>query len=75
MNPLRLFLEWRDRRRRARLADAAKRECDAILRAKVSRRERHMAHRFLDGMLMQARCRQLAAECGLDWTGRAGREG
>lgn len=71
MNPLRFFLEWRDRQRRARIASAAERERAAIIRAKASRRERHMAFRHLDGALRDATCRAIAAECGRDWRGVA----
>jgi hypothetical protein len=67
MNPLSWFLAWRERRRLARIAEAAERERAAIIRAREARRQKHMEFRYLDGDLRNATCRALAASVGVKW--------
>jgi hypothetical protein len=71
MTPLAWFLAWRERRRLARIAEAAERERAAIIRAREARRQKHMEFRYLDGDLRNATCRALAAECGRRWGAEA----
>lgn len=70
MNPIiviRSWLELMERRRLARIAEAAERERAAIQRAMAYRAEKHRAWKYLEGDLRNATCRALAAECGIKW--------
>lgn len=67
MNPFALFLAWRERRRLARIAEAAERERAAIQRAISYRAKKHRAWKYLEGDLRNATNRALAAPCGIRW--------
>jgi hypothetical protein len=64
MNPLSLFLAWRDRRRAAYAMRIAERRRAALMAQQQYRKAKHRAFRYLDGELRAATNSSLAASCG-----------
>lgn len=67
MTPLALFLAWRRARRLNRIATTAERRRSVIIEQKATKRQKHQAHRYLDGDLRRATHTALAAEVGREW--------
>lgn len=67
MNPLTLFLAWRDRRRGAYAMRIAERRRYALI-AQIAERRSHKAEwKPMVGMLRQSTNASLAAACGRKW--------
>jgi hypothetical protein len=67
MNPLSMFIAWRARRKARKALEAAERQRHAIIAQKANRKAEHRAFRYLDGILIDATCRSLAASSGREW--------
>lgn len=61
------FLHWFRSKRNKRIAEREEKKRLALMRQRDIRREKHLAFRHMDGMLMEATHRALAAECGREW--------
>ena len=58
---------WLRSKRNKRIAEREEKKRLALMRQRDIRREKHLAFRHMDGMLMEATHRALAAECGREW--------
>jgi len=70
MNPFSAFLAWRERRRLARIAEAAERRREALKRQIAYRVEAHAQRSRHQAMLFEETCVSLAASAGRVWQGR-----
>jgi hypothetical protein len=64
MNPLSLFIAWRQRRASERAIRAAEKRRSAIISQQQYRKAKHRAWRYLDSDLMQATHASLRASVG-----------
>lgn len=67
MNPLSFYIAWRASRKAKKALEAAERQRNALIAQKAHRKAEHRAFRYLDGILIDATCRSLAASSGREW--------